>query len=858
MTKLLIKYLSQSLFILYIGLAVNTSLAQEDKKQNYTIPATSLSSALLALGEQSGLDILFDSPLTDNIKAPAINGHYTVKQVLEQLLTGSDLVYRFINDNTVTLERSKPQQNNSDSTTLKPIYIIGTTPQRYEANTASSATGIEARIHDTPRSIQVVTEQVILDQQAQDLRQVLRNVSGVQSRNISGGTTDAFIMRGIEVQNIFQDGFQIDRNSQRIQTANIERVEVVKGPNAILFGQSQPGGIINVITKKPQAEERHTATTSFDEFGRKELMLDTTGTLNETNSLLYRVVASTEDSDIFRKTDNKAEVSRDLIAPSLTWNINEKNNLTTSFEYISSKLPIDEGTTVVQDTGGNLAIANTDNAIRFGENADVSDSIQRTFTLAYEHLFSDDWSFDANLNYQKSNVNSFSNAPAFGLTATTPTPGFPFVTSAIVNSAGITTSFVPASGTLGRTPQAFSVDIERFFTSFQLTGDVLLGEIEHSMILGLDYNRREFDSTSSNSFIDPTTAGFGVIPGLPAVPAGSLVLNYTGINVFSPVYGQTGVSGLTPRSHVNTVDTQVGLYFQDLITFNDFWKAAIGVRLDRFERDSTSTSFLSTTNSFVFTPNTTNQNLSQKAEHTVSPNLGVIYQPNSKLSVFASYSESFQPNNQSVNTITGETNNVAPSEGEQYEIGLKGSFWDDKLNFNLAYFDITRSNIPSGTEPGTGVTLINGEEISQGIELDTNVQFANGLNLIFTYAYIDAEISEGTNKGKTPRNVPKRSASLWATYEFTDGNLKGLGLGGGAIYSGKRFANSSNSFELDSYTTFDATVFYYQPINKESQLRIQVGVKNITDEEYYIPNSNTLGIGVGEPKTIFASVGLEF
>ena len=124
------------------------------------------------------------------------------------------------------------------------------------------------------------------------MRDVLRNASGVQTRNISGGTTDAFVMRGFEVQNILQDGFQLDRNSQRVQTANIERVEVVKGPNAILLGQSQPGGVINVITKKPRAESRRYLHSNVDEFGRRELMIDLTGSTNTSGSLRYALQPS--------------------------------------------------------------------------------------------------------------------------------------------------------------------------------------------------------------------------------------------------------------------------------------------------------------------------------------------------------------------------------------------------------------------------------------------------------------------------------------------------------------------------------------------------------------------------------------
>ena len=135
-------------------------------------------------------------------------------------------------------------------------------------------------------------------------------LAGFKVEIFSGGTTDAFVIRGFEAENILQDGLQIDRNSQRVQTENIERVEVVKGPAALLTGQSQPSGTVNIITKKPKAESRHVLTSTFDEHGRKELMLDTTGKLGNDETFLYRLVAAINESETFRKSDKDAEVSR--------------------------------------------------------------------------------------------------------------------------------------------------------------------------------------------------------------------------------------------------------------------------------------------------------------------------------------------------------------------------------------------------------------------------------------------------------------------------------------------------------------------------------------------------------------------
>ena len=757
---------------------------------NFQVPAGPLENALNTLGQQAGVVLVFSPELTKGLDSAPLRGSFSLQQALRQLLEGKGIQFN-IAGNTVNLSRA---ETGDGVMLLQPVRVIGTQPKRYQANTVRSAYGIDRPIADIARSIQVIPEQVILDQHAQDLRDVLKNVSGVQSRNISGGTTDAFILRGFEVQNILRDGFQIDRNSQRIQTSNIERVEVVKGANAILTGQSQPGGTINIVTKKPQAQARRVVSTTFDEFGRKELVLDFTGGLNENKSLLYRLVAEWEDSDIFRKTDEKAQIKRNVIAPSLTWQINNANRVTASVEYTDSELPFDEGIVAIPDANGRLRIADIDRAVRLGEKEDISDSTQITGSIEFESQLDDNWTLTTSATYQSGDVDSFSNAPVRLL------PG----------------------NVLLRRQQRFEPQIDRLLFSAQVDGEFDFAGSRHEVVAGLDYNRREFESEGS---FDSTTMNT--------------------ISVFNPVYNQVP-SNLVPVTLADFEDKQTGLYIQDLITLGQKWKLSLGLRVDQFEREGF----------FRFAGNVNDRALEQKTE--VSPNVGVIVDVAEYLSFYTSYSESYDPNNPSTNIVTGETVTVDPSEGEQYEIGLKASAWEDKMTVNVAYFDITRSNIPFGRNPVTNVSLLNGEEHSQGVEIDANVQFANGLNVIANYAYIDAQVSEGSRKGNEPRNVPEHSANLWLTYEFTKGRFNGLGVGGGASYTGERYVDANNTFELDSYTTLDATIFYYLPITKQSQMRFQLSVRNLTDEDVFMPNSNVLGIGVGAPRTVLASVGYEF
>lgn len=689
---------------------------------------------------------------------------------------------------------------------IEEVMVFGTRQARYKATKSGTATGVEALLLDTARSIQIIPEQLILDQQSQELRDILKNSSGVQRRSSNGGTIDTFILRGFAVRNVLQDGFQVGHNTSRMQTENIERVEVVKGPTAILYGQSQPGGVINVVTKRPKAESERRFFTSFDEFGLKRAMFDTTGEASDNHKLLYRLVLAAEETETFRKTDRKAKKSRRLIAPSLQWSPTERIALTANIEYTSSELPMDGGLVGIVDDNGVGNIVDLDRSVRLGEAQDLRDSKQYTAGLHLRWQLNEQWWLESRAIYQHNDVVSFQHRPVLLVDNTT----------------------------LLRLQQEFQPKTDRTMGSIRLSRDFDLGLSDHSVVLGVDYNQREFQSatnTNQREFQNATNTA------LPPVT----------FDLGNPVYGQSP-RNVQPVSEFDRTAEQTSAYIQDVITFQQSWILTLGARIDRYKADGLSYNFVS---------GSQDRSLQEKDEDEVSPNAGLLYKVTKQLSLFASYSESFDPNQPSENLVTGEVETVDPSEGQQIELGIKGSFLDEALFFNLAYYDITRTNIPFLTEPLTGVALVNGEEQSKGIELDTSIQFANGLNLTFNYAHIDAEVTEGEREGNTPINVPKNAANLWLTYEFTEGNLQGLGLGGGAQYNGDRYADGNNTFELEEHTTYNLTVFYYLPVTSASQVRLQIGVNNLSDEEYYTPNG-LLRLGVGQPRTVYGSIGYEF
>lgn len=237
-----------------------------------------------------------------------------------------------------------------------------------------------------------------------------------------------------------------------------------------------------------------------------------------------------------------------------------------------------------------------------------------------------------------------------------------------------------------------------------------------------------------------------------------------------------------------------------------------------------------------------------------TPRLGIVYQPTEEISLYASYSQSFNPNTET--TASGDL--LEPETGEGYEFGVKAQLLKDRLFATLAYFDITKQNVATDDPINFGASVATGKQQSQGVEFDVIGEILPGWNIIASYTYIDAEVTEDNDEeivGNNLAGVPRHSASLWTTYEIQTGNLQGLGFGVGFNYAGERQGDLDNSFEVDSYFLTNAAIFY-----RRDNWRVALNFKNLFDVNYIeaVGNSRVRGIYPGEPFTAIGSVSVEF
>lgn len=680
------------------------------------------------------------------------------------------------------------------SVSTEKINIIVTADQQtpYLQPNASSATRTDTPIRDIPQSIQVVPQEVIEDQQVTRLDEALRNVSGVALGSDLTGRGTTFGLRGFDNAPVLRDGFRRYGNYQSFpEVANLDRVEVLKGPASILYGEIQPGGLINLVSKQPLSEPFYEAELQLGNRSFVRPRFDISGPLTSDRSLLYRVNGLYQTSDSYRgfNQDNQ----RLFIAPTLTWKISNRADLTVSLEYTNDRRAADNGLPAI----GNRVVDVPRDRVG-GEPEDRTETKYLNVGYNFEYRFSENWKLRNGFRYSSYEYD--------------------------FNVIALQLGFDDETGDLSRFFASQDGQDKNYALQTSVVGEFATGSVQHTLIFGADISYNKERISTVGDFETPIS-----------------------LNIFNPVYGQF------PRPDEDTLPsfggnelktTRYGLYVQDQISIFENLKLLAGLRYDTadqknrvFPADSDSEESKTTQNYDAFTPR-----------------VGIVYQPIPELSLYASYSRSFNPG--SARTAGG--NIIEPETGKGYEVGIKAELLDRRLAATLAYFDITKQNV-AVTDPNNSLfSIASGEQQSRGLELDISGQILPGWNIIAGYAYTDAEVTADPNRdlvGNRLFNAPKHSASLWTTYQIQSGELQGLGFGVGFNYVGEREGDLENSFEADSYFLSNAAVFY-----ERDNWRFGINIKNLFNINYIqaVSNSRSSANIPGEPLTVIASFGIKF
>lgn len=669
----------------------------------------------------------------------------------------------------------------------------------YKADTASSALKMDAPIIQTPVSVQVVTRQTMDDQQAITMRDALvTNVSGV---TVTPNFFDILKVRGFSTfGSTYKNGLQEFRY-RHLDTTNLQSIEVLKGPAAMLFGRMEPGGVVNMVVKRPLETPYYSLEQQVGSFGLTRTTLDATGPVTADKSVLYRFNGEFYRTDSYRNFVTGRNV---FLAPTVTLHPIEQFRMNIDFEY-QNRVWVDDFPAYPAIGGSPANIP----ASRYLSPAFITTKMPHNFDkkrIAYDwtYEFLPGWSLTNRLSY--SNV-GYQTANGFPM-------GFNETTGVLTRNGTISTGYTD----------------KLFATNLDLKGRFVTGPLNHSILVGFDHF----------NFFSPTR---GYSPPL------------SSINIYAPTYWQFENIYRNPFFQ-QSGQKWTGVYAQDMISFlDDSVHVLLGGRYDWAE---TSASRRTTSESLSLATYTTSY------DKGFSPRIGLVYQPQPWLSFYGNFTRSLGANQVTTLGVT-----LPPQLGEQFEGGLKAELFDKRLMLTMAYFDITKTNVPVTDPTNANNTMTIGKARSQGFEFDLTGRIDDNWSVIANYTHDDVRTVIGTatdpitalNRqiavagSKLPAS-PRNYGNVWVKYD-ADGDFRGLSLGTGLSVIESSLGDNANSFVLPGYTLLNGMIAYTTKVEGYN-LTAQLNVKNITDVTYYPSSSTRVNIMTGTPRTFLGSLRLEF
>lgn len=675
---------------------------------------------------------------------------------------------------------------------------------------------------EVPNADQVLDSELLENAGVANLSEALDLSASVARQNNFGGLWDSFSVRGFSGDINLPSGFLVNGfNAGRgfggpRDLAGIESVSVLKGPRSALFGRGEPGGTVNLVTKRPQFETGGYVKGTVGSWNQYRVEADAQHTVSgDGGDLGFRAVGFYEDAESFR---NEVETEKLGFYPSVTLNLNDAATFTYELEYTKQELPFDRGVVFSEDFGF------SPRDVFVGENVPIETEVLG-HQLEAEFELNDNWSILTGLGYRETSLEGDAFEPQFGSRQT----------------------YFQDGQTIARFFR--SRDFESNYTVLrgELAGEFETGALRHRLIIGADYD--EFGNTL---VIDRFRSRFsGDLNNLsPDDIAGNLLLD-----INNSIYGLN----LDPTAGANTNRNEVlkgfGLYVQDQIDITEKLQIRIGGRFSDFEQDITNR---------LADPGSTRTT----SDTRFSPQVGAVYLINEGLSVYASYGEGFRQQT----GVDFQGNQFAPNVTDSLEAGFKADLgeFSDTIDgaVSVTVFQVNQDNFlvnddrPEASAVGF-FSIPAGKAESMGVEFDANMAFENNIKLWLSYAYTDAKFTNSfsdadgfgftIDAGDPLINTPKHQASLQASKGFELGSMPAQ-LGGGLLYVGQRNGFVGSDFELPGYTT----VRVFGEIEPVENISLRLDVDNLFDETFYTNSFADVWVEPGAPRRVRASIAYRF
>jgi iron complex outermembrane recepter protein len=727
---------------------------------------------------------------------------------------------------------------------LQTVEVLGRVAKDYTSEYSFSATKLATPNKDIPQSISTVTKELMADRQAFQLADAVKIVSGVTPSSFY----NQYAIRGIS-QN--EEG-QIVNGMRTRQyyflqplTTNIERVEVLKGPASATFSSVDPGGSINLVTKKPLAVDRKEVSLSVGSFSTLRGTLDFTGPLNPQKTLLYRVNGAYQEARSYRDLVRNNSL---LFSPSFSYVPNSKTSLNAELILNHMSGNLDRGQPIFGAVAGVTNLNSTPISLNMGASNDFFNSKELLIMGNLAHKFNENVGFNASYMKQTwtEDLQEHRTTNAFAVD---------------LNNNPVTSL---ASMQFVQRKQFWNIDNLSTYFHFNFK----TGGFQHNWLLGYDLSdwhkrkgggqnaARGFllnDGTVAASFVPANADNYQTI-AVEGVTLPRPNVNYFDLNI--PTYPIRNVNDYVMTSRLAlpaALTTTHAIYVQEQLKWNKLI-VLLGLRQEWF-RDITN---YQSPNEGAFT------------KTALLPRIGITYAMLNNLNVYGTYLEGFQGQSNTVTLMpnTGNFFNTArsanlfePLRSDLKEIGTKATFFGGRVSFNAAFYEINQRNLLLNANlpdfPDSLVTR--GAERSRGFEMDVAGYLTPNWQINASYSYIDAIIvsdNEASLVGARKQNTPRHSGNLWTRYNFgPNSRLGDLGVGLGLQHSGSKIPWFSRAFEVPAYTLFDLAL-YYTPAR--SNVQVALNVNNVTNQTYWVGAQNYLRLFPGAPRNTMLTLTYRF
>ena len=651
---------------------------------------------------------------------------------------------------------------------------------------------------DIPQTINTIDVQKYKIYGSNDLSVMLQGTPGVSTNYDMRG--DGITIRGFgaDAGDIYRDGIR-ESGQVRRSTANIERIEILKGPASVLYGRSAGGGVVNMVSKFANFDSKSSVGAyvgSYDDYG-------TTADINQVlnDNLAVRLTSEYGEFDSFRSgIKNKIE----MFSPSFTYKNDDETLIwTTQYTYDKLNRVPDRG-----PTRDNLP-AGTSIKTGFAQDGDFVDDIFQVIRTDVSYQYAPDWNFHWAASYRQAeqNFDHFYFGTYCGL------DGTDLKGEACTTKKGYINQIYYWQQTSNKTTT----------NTFDIKGKFKTGQLEHQLMVGTDWTYEEREPRLANK-----------------TQNGSAIYGYV-----NPITGEReysrGNGPLLINQHNYNEGTTLGAFIQDLISLNDQLKLMLGLRYDSFD--------FSTTNKL-------NKQRRNVKDSTFSPNIGLVWQPVPEHSFYTSYNKSFAPfgGQMGVNQVSASTNvatmDKEPQYNEQYEVGVKSEWLDNRLNTQFSVFDIRKNNIRYKPNPDSDpeVWATAGQHQSRGLEFSFIGRVLDNVFVRGGYGYTDAKVK--TDKQNPERednylaNTSKNTGNLFVRYLPTEQWYTEMGV----TYVGSYYPNINNAVKMEGFHRVDAAVGY-----SADPWNITLAVNNLTNKEYWRSDSMP-----GAPRNVLVRLNYQF